>query len=132
MNVDRIEQQYAELENKSISDFSDKDWNIWHIHSDLREDKELKRLPKNTTIYTVLRSVSKSGMQRVIDMFYIQDNRPVRITYATNKVFSLGAWDSDKSGFKVRGCGMDMGFHLVYSLSSHLFGDGYYLNHQWF
>ena len=31
----------------------------------------------------------------------------------------------------VGGCGMDMGFHLVYTLSRELFDDGYYVKHEW-
>jgi hypothetical protein len=39
-------------------------------------------------------------------------------------------------GYKVGGCGMDMGFHLVYTLASVLFPEdrktgGYKLNHEW-
>jgi hypothetical protein len=33
-------------------------------------------------------------------------------------------WDSDRQGIKVGGCGMDMGFHLVYSLGSTLWPKG--------
>jgi hypothetical protein len=31
----------------------------------------------------------------------------------------------------VQGCGMDMGFHVVYSLSQTLFNDGYALKQRW-
>jgi len=127
-----IQQKFRQLEDKNISDFDDKDWNVWHHHSDLEKDIELKKLPKDTRIYTILRSVSSSGMMRTIDMFYIKDNRPCRIVYTTNKVFHLGKWDSKKSGFRVSGCGMDMGFHLVKSLGYHLHDDGYWFNHEWF
>ena len=37
-------------------------------------------------------------------------------------------------GYKVGGCGMDMGFHLVYTLSSLLYKKdrgGYELRHEW-
>lgn len=39
--------------------------------------------------------------------------------------------DHEHNGIKVEGAGMDMGFHLVYSLSQRLFGDGYKLSHRW-
>jgi hypothetical protein len=37
----------------------------------------------------------------------------------------------DRNGIRVGGCGMDMGFHLVYTLSRALFDDGYYVKHEW-
>lgn len=33
-------------------------------------------------------------------------------------------WDSDKGGIRVGGCGMDMGFHLVYNLGRALWPKG--------
>jgi hypothetical protein len=39
---------------------------------------------------------------------------------------SYGAHD----GLKVSGAGMDMAYHVVHSLASVLYGDGYALNHR--
>ena len=36
-----------------------------------------------------------------------------------------------KDGYRVGGCGMDMGFHLVHELGYRLFNDGYSLKHEW-
>lgn len=34
-------------------------------------------------------------------------------------------------GYIVKGCGMDMGYHLVDTISYIMFGKGYELNHKW-
>ena len=84
------------------------------------------------TIYTVLRHVSKSGMQRRIDCYVMRDNTPVRLSYWIAKALCL----KDKDGIIVNGCGMDMGYHLVNSLSYAIHGmdhpqRGYTLEHRW-
>jgi hypothetical protein len=87
-------------------------------------------IPAGSTVYTVLRHVSSTGMNRVIGVVVLTDNEPRFYSYHAAK--ALG-WtlDSRREGVKVGGCGMDMGFHLVYSLSRVLHGDGYALNHRW-
>ena len=68
------------------------------------------------TVYCVLRHVSASGMSRRIDLYSYRGGAPVYLSgYAAR---ALGAKLADKGGIVVGGCGMDMGFHLVYSLSS--------------
>lgn len=88
------------------------------------------------TVYTILRSVSSSGMSRDISLVYIKNNEPYFITYSAAK--ALGDRLVSRNGsdaIRVNGCGMDMGFHLVYSLSSALFAGqdraGYVLSHRW-
>lgn len=76
------------------------------------------------TIYTSLEHVSRSGMYRVIKLFHIQNNEPFDISYMAAKL--LEGYDERHNGCRAGGCGMDMGFHLVYSLAWALFGrDGY-------
>lgn len=100
-----------------------------------------KALPQGTTVYSVLRHVSASGMSRRIDFYTMKDNRPQFLTgYIAH---ALGYSWTDKAGLVVKGCGMDMGFHVVYSLSYALFPDGfkdgqderkdggYALRHEW-
>ena len=91
----------------------------------------------NYTVYTIVRHVSKSGMQRHISVV-IPVKRDdggldfVHPSYAISKV--LGWKYSEKYGHNavvVNGCGMDMGFHLVYSLSMKLSGDGYKIKQEW-
>lgn len=76
------------------------------------------------TVYTILRHVSRSGMQRVIDAVILTEDGPFNAGYLFARI--LGArFDRDRSGVVIGGCGMDMGFHLVYSASSKLYRAGF-------
>lgn len=90
-----------------------------------RAVKELKEILKpGDTVYTILRHVTRSRMTRYIDLYVFRDNEPRYLTYWASEV--LGWKRSNKyEGIKIEGCGMDMGFHLVYSLSRRLFPDGF-------
>lgn len=87
-----------------------------------------KVLKPGNTVYTVLRRVSRSGMSRNIDLYYMAKNEPVWISssvgHAIGSPQSRKNWDNSQ-GLTVSGCGMDMGYHLVYSLSRVLFPDGF-------
>lgn len=72
-------------------------------------------------IYTTLRHVSRSGMQRVIDVHVISDNEPRWIGYLVAKALEY-RFDDRKQGIVVGGCGVDMGFHLVNNLGYRLYG----------
>ena len=75
-------------------------------------------------IHTVLRHCSRSGMSRSISLIIARDGAPEDITYWAAR--ALGdRIDQRRGGIVVGGCGMDMGFHLVYSLSRRLFPDGF-------
>lgn len=84
-------------------------------------------------VYCVLRHVSNSGMSRRIDFYCIRDNRPIWLSYDIAR--ALDYRHSDKGGLVIGGCGMDMGFHVVYTLSSVLYGHsndgGYILKNEW-
>jgi hypothetical protein len=87
--------------------------------------KELRKLIKpGTTVYTVLRHVSSSGMSRSIDLFVIKQNKPVRITWSASKGMGYQI-DRNNGGIKTSGGGMDMGFNLVYNLGRTLFPKGF-------
>lgn len=75
------------------------------------------------TIYTTLERVSRSGMQREIRLYKIHDNEPQWLSGYASK--ALGMRRGKRDGIVVGGCGMDMGFHLVYALSHVLFPDGF-------
>ena len=80
-------------------------------------------LKPGDTVYTVLRHVSRSGMYRLIDLYKISNNT---IIYLSGYVGPLLEGRDPKTGAcKASGCGMDMGFHLVYNLGSILFPDGF-------
>lgn len=83
-----------------------------------------------STIYTILESVSRSGMSRVIRVVVPLgggDPRPgfVHPNHATAVLTGYKLASGHRDGVKVGGCGMDMGFHLVYSLSRALYPDGF-------
>ena len=95
--------------------------------------EELRNILKpGDTVYTVLRHVSRSGMSRGIDLYCIKDNEPRWITGYAGKAIgtpqSLKDWHNE-AGLRVHGCGMDMGFHVVYSLSRALFPAGFETGH---
>lgn len=53
----------------------------------------------------------------------------VHPNYAVSTV--LGWARGKRDGIRVSGCGMDMGFHLVYNLSLVLYGSGDALKQRW-
>jgi predicted HAD superfamily phosphohydrolase len=89
--------------------------------------------------YTVTRKVSSSGMTRRISVFVVDSDGDLRdISYYVGAV--LGWSITDVMGHRtvrVDGCGMDMGFHLVYSLSYALYRAdgveraGYVIRQEW-
>ncbi len=92
----------------------------------------LEELPKGTTLYTILRRVSRSRMTRIFDVILIQDNEAHNVII---KEFMYCARDCDQESkwhgnYKATGCGMDMGFWLVYELGHLIHQDGYYFNHK--
>lgn len=99
----------------------------------------------NRKVYTVLRHVSQSGMFRRISCIAIVNRK--ENGKSIKSLMNLDYWvtlvtqfsmDYDKGGLRVGGCGMDMGFHVVYSLSHALYGkrdekenSGYVLTQSW-
>jgi hypothetical protein len=88
-------------------------------------------------VHTVLRHVSKSGMYREISPLVIgKDGTISHIAYAVACV--TGMRYTEKNGHNsigISGCGMDMGFALVYDLSSTLYPDeergAYKISQDW-
>ncbi len=85
---------------------------------------DLKQLlPPGTTVYTRLNHVSRSGMQRSITPLVLVDNEPHYLAWSVCVLFGQ---DLDRyDGVKMNGCGMDMGFELVYQLGYKLYPDGF-------
>lgn len=112
---------------------------------------ELRALLKpGETVYTVLRHVSRSGMYRRISAYVMRDAGPeyegkdrYYPYYLDRLILAAGLGDkprgSHRDGVGVSGCGMDMGFHVVYNLGCVTFPEGsgwdndggYALNHRW-
>lgn len=94
-------------------------------------------MPEGSTVYTILRHVSASGMSRDISLVVPWADEWGKVgfihpNYGASKV--LGGRLVTKNGsdaIRIGGGGMDMGFHLVYSLSHALYGNEYALNHSW-
>ena len=85
-------------------------------------------LKPGDTVYTVLEHVSRSGMQREIRVLLARTGDDGRVhfihpNHAAAK--ALGCRQGKRDGLIVGGCGMDMGFHLVYNLGRMLFPDGF-------
>lgn len=92
--------------------------------------QDLKRmLPVGTKIYTRVMAVAKSGMSRTMKTYYV--NRGGEIVALNWYICLVMGEPMQKDGsIRVHGCGMDMGFHLVYSLSRRLFPDGFAVKDQ--
>ena len=83
--------------------------------------KELLEILKpGDTVYCVLRHVSRSGMQREIS-FFTEGMR--RIDSQVCDALDM-RWGKH-NGVVASGCGMDMGFAIVYNLSHVLFNDSF-------
>lgn len=75
------------------------------------------------TVYTILRHVSASGMSRSISVITVDGGDVRQWDWAVCRVLGENL-DQRREGVKVSGCGMDMGFHLVYNLGRALWPDG--------
>lgn len=103
----------------------------------------LEILKPGATVYTILRHVSKSGIQRRIDFYtpvqypekvwnkktekaeLAGKMEPPRLQFLTGYIAGLLGYNRPLrglDGIKVNGCGMDMGFAVVYELSRELYG----------
>jgi len=91
----------------------------------------------NYQVFTVIRSVARSGMSWEISVVIpiTDDHHNTRFVHPSWTVAKLlGYRYSEKNGHNavvVGGCGMDMGFHLIYGLSQKLYGDGYKIKQEW-
>lgn len=85
---------------------------------------ELRAMLKpGDTVYTRLGHCSRSGMMRVIDVLVIRDNEPRRITWLVCQATGT-TYNEKHEGARMDGCGMDMGFALVYELGRTLWPEG--------
>lgn len=125
--------QYVQLESGTVLQTSDA--RMWPEAKKLSavKGKQILRdeaiaklrewLSPGDTLHTVCRNVSRSGMSRQIDVYLLKDGEPQWLSGFAARALD---WPQAKNeAIKVSGCGMDMGFHLVYSLSRILFPDGF-------
>lgn len=86
-----------------------------------------KKLKPGSTVYTVLRKVSSSGMSRQISCLISSEKGKIEdISYLVASAIDCKR-NPDNGALKIGGCGMDMGFHVVYSLGRVLFPKGFKL-----
>jgi len=119
MNATLSKKQEREQEQESAKDF-------------LRKVFASQERP---TAWTILKNVSASGMSRDMKVCTQYEERVVDITWYVSKASSVGQL-KERNGqrvVRVGGCGMDMGFHLIYSLSIALYGreNAYNLKQEW-
>lgn len=82
-----------------------------------------KRLRPGDTVYTVLHHCARSGMSRSISLL-IGRRRYIQ-TLDWHAMRALGyRLDQKHGGLVVGGCGMDMGYHLVYNLGRAIWPNG--------
>lgn len=85
--------------------------------------------PRDSRVSLVLAHVSRSGMQRGILVLAQTSDGVDDVSWMVARAVD---WPLHReAGVRVDGCGMDMGFHLVYTLAHVLYGDGYALQHRW-
>lgn len=74
-------------------------------------------------VHTILRNVSRSGMQREIGIVIIKNGTTMHPNYLVAKALNMRTGKRD--GVIIGGCGMDMGFEIVYNLGRTLFPEGF-------
>lgn len=82
---------------------------------------------KTLQIHLMLDHVSKSGMYRVFRMFIVENDNMLEIRSLPQFEKKNIKFNRKKNGWPISGCGMDMGFALVYDIASFYNGDGYSL-----
>jgi len=142
---------FVELESGLVFETSHPEW---HTGGKILSNEEGKRkrkeyafnqlketLKQGDTVFSVLRHVSSSGMSRRMDFYIVEDKK---LRYLTGWIaHAMGYRLHKDGGVVIKGCGMDMGFHVVYCLSRRLFPEGfkneineirdggYALRHEW-
>lgn len=80
-----------------------------------------EHVPAGSTVYGIVRSVSRSGMSRRIDFYSFTTNGPLYLTGFFSTVYG-GSIPRARRGMLVNGCGMDMVFAVVSNVSSVVHG----------
>lgn len=99
-----------------------------HTKAEIAEALENARrwFPEGSTVFTIVRDVSRSGMSRNISIVTIHDD-PERGQYALHPNYCVSVILGLRLGrdaVRVNGCGMDMAWALVDDLSHKLYGRG--------
>lgn len=95
--------------------------------SEKARQRLLAFLRPGQTVYTVLRSVSRSGMQRTLDAYAIvagENGTPEKVYLSGYIAKAADLRRNDHGALVVGGCGMDVGFEVVYNLGRAVFPNG--------
>ncbi len=92
----------------------------------------MARSRPGTRVYTVVTHVARSGMSRSIQPMMggiNHEDEPIimDLTWRVARANPSLKFDRDHGGIKMTGCGMDMGFALVYEIGRMLYPDGFAL-----
>lgn len=87
-----------------------------------------KILKPKDKIYTILKSISKSGMSRKIKLLVSNKNEIKDITWDVSQILGMRM---NNGAIIVSGTGMDMGLLIVSRLSRVLFQESYALKQSW-
>lgn len=93
-------------------------------------------LTPGATVYTLRRRISSSGLSQDISLYVVNNNKLENITYYAAHALGERLYDIEgHRAIRQQGGGMDLGFNLVYNLSSVLYAGqdraGYVLKHEW-
>jgi hypothetical protein len=81
-------------------------------------------LKPGDVVYANVNHVSASGMTRWISLYIARDSEIIDITWHAAKLLDMKVNGRNHAGIEVGGCGMDMGFYLVYELGRALWPEG--------
>ena len=84
------------------------------------------RVKPGDDIHIVNRHVSRSGMSRRLDFYLLRKGKLIYITPHVAEITDNRRSKVDHA-LVIGGCGMDMGFAVVYDLSRKLFPNGFYI-----
>jgi len=80
--------------------------------------------PAGSTVYTINRHTSASGMSRSISVLVQDSDGPREVSYLVARALDYRI-DQKRGGLVVGGCGMDMGFHVAHNLAATLYPEGF-------
>lgn len=87
-------------------------------------------LKTGDTVYAILRHVSTSGMSRMIDLYVMKNNRPLRITWTVARALDM-RYNRKHEALHIGGCGFDVAHDTVSNLAWRIFGNADALSYQW-
>lgn len=83
-----------------------------------------KKLRPGSTVYVYCTNVSRSGMSRRLRLLIVRKGSIESITCDAARAVGWRLRDGSHWEIIANGCGMDMGFHAVYTLARTLFPNG--------